>query len=122
MGLGTRLFKGCPLVENNMAFSSLNSSYKCPTGLSTDPSPVYETGPSNPTSVYAGPSNPTSVYAGSSNPTSVYAGSSNPTPNVNTGPNTNPTPNGLGGSQSGLVATTSLLLSVTYITIIKMNF
>ena len=115
-----------------MAFSSLNSSYKCPTGLSTDPSPVYETGPSNPTSVYAGPSNPTSVYAGpsnptsvyagSSNPTSVYAGSSNPTPNVNTGPNTNPTPNGLGGSQSALVATTSLLLSVTYITIIKMNF
>eukprot|EP00731_Ephydatia_muelleri_P010862 Em0005g1448a len=35
-------FKGCPLVANNMAFNSLDSSYKCPAGLSTDPSPVYE--------------------------------------------------------------------------------
>ena len=38
-------FKGCPLGVNNPSFNSLSSVYQCPAGLSTDPSPVYETDP-----------------------------------------------------------------------------
>ena len=43
-------YKGCPLVSNNprqLGITDTNTTYGCPTGLSTDPNPTIEPNPTN---------------------------------------------------------------------------